>query len=160
MINLYIQIINYDDTTGIYSDDDVLLNVAIGKFQEELVSNDKMDFKFYDFHGDYHKRRTMIKLLPEVCRVENFFDYDRIKTGFGKLLFKDGVYDIETDTFIDSFDCKYTFFHRINRTKPERNEEIMKELEQKLFKDPYIDEDHGLRLKQIIALAIHGGHLN
>lgn len=126
--------------------------------QLQLIQYKNSRKRFYDYSGDYKKMTSLIRALPSQCyKQEKFFTHQKIQTGFGKLLFNDCMYDMDKRVFRD-FDQNITLFARINRCRPIRDKKMIDKVHKIIFEDPYIDLDVGLRLKQEIALGIHGGY--
>jgi hypothetical protein len=113
----------------------------------------------HNYSGNYLKQKILIECLKPKCQIDNYFSHSKIQTGFGKMLFDDGMWDFDNNCFIEGFDPKYTFFDKISRTRPIRDQKMIDKLNKQLFMDPFVDLDHGIRLKQEISLAAHGGHI-
>lgn len=113
----------------------------------------------HNYSGNYLKQKILIECIKPKCQKDNYFSHSEISTGFGKMLFDDGMWDFDNNCFIEGFDSKYIFFDKISRTRPIRDQTMIDKLNKQLFLDPFVDLDHGLRLKQEISLAAHGGHI-
>lgn len=111
--------------------------------------------KLFNYSGVFAKKNCMIKYLPGNCGIEKFFTHSKIESGFGYLSFDDCLYSMD-EGITKSFDPNITLFAKIHRKFPERNQAIIDEVHKLIFEDPYVDYDVAKRLKQEIALAIHG----
>lgn len=156
----------YDITSGLWIDcheDKTALEEVIKKFKTQLIIKQYNEDKrviIHDYWGNVVKRDRMIRCIPSYCNVHKYFNHQRTITGFGKFLFNDGMYDMETNEFIDEFSSKYTFYDKIHRTRPIRNQNIIDNVFKILFQDAFPDEDRDLlqRLLIEIALGVHGGY--
>lgn len=111
-----------------------------------------------NYSGFLNKQDIIIKQLPALLPSVNFCESNIDKT-IGKLLFRDGIYDMTTKQFTKGFDKNLYFSGRINRNFPEaRNEDLIKKLNKLLFEDPFkeTEQDVGIYQKQLIARGIAG----
>ncbi len=111
-----------------------------------------------NYSGFLNKQDIIIKQLPALLHSVNFCENNIDKT-IGKLLFKDGIYDMKTRSFTKGFDKNLYFAGRIDRNFPEiRNEGLIKKLDKLLFKDPFkqTEQDVGDYQKKLIARGIAG----
>lgn len=111
--------------------------------------------KLFNFSGLLARKNCMIKYLPGNCGIEKFFTHSKIESGFGNLSFNDCMYNMDEGIPKD-FDSNITLFAKIHRNFPARNQDKINEVHKIIFEDPYVDFDVAKRLKQEIALAIHG----
>jgi phage/plasmid-associated DNA primase len=84
-------------------------------------------------------------------------------TSRGKLLFSDGIYDFDTNTFTEGFNPSIVFKHRIDRPYPKvRNDEMIATVLKVLFKDTFlVDEMEASHyLRKAIARALYGDYQN
>lgn len=136
----------YDDTTGMWSDDYDILKRAVHKHSKHLLFNiyDENDKKssIRDYGGMVYNIDRMIQCLSNYCLKDNNFIEKNIDTTRNKLLFTDGIYDFNTDTFTKGFDHKVVFIYNIN--KPfvhERNQNNIDLIYKLLFQDPFDEND-------------------
>ena len=127
------------------------------EYYEELkfvqIKNDKEVITNYG--GFVSKNEELIKCLKINCVTDNYFSKEKVLTGFGKLLFNNGMYDMD-EGVLKSFDPNVTLFAKIYRDFPDRDPEMISKVHKLIFEDPYVDMNVALRLKQEIALGIHG----
>ena len=57
----------------------------------------------------------MLSLVGNYVDVDDDFYFNSLDTSRGKLLFQDGIYDFDSDSFQPGFDNKVVFADRINR---------------------------------------------
>lgn len=62
------------------------------------------------------------------------------RSSFGKLLFKNGIYDFKTKKFSEGFDPNIVFFEKISRDFPKRDEDFIQELDKIFFRAPFTQE--------------------
>jgi len=102
-------------------------------------------------------------IVPDTSFVQN-----NIESNIGKLLFKNGIYDFKSNTFVEEFNPEIVFFHKIDRNFPSRNEDIIKWVNHILFENMFEDNKEsnieGLKYKMSdfakagIARAIYGDY--
>lgn len=147
---------------GIWSNKNVDVKKLVHIHKKSLVFNhmSKDDRLLTANYGGNKKTiNDMLYFVSNHCSKSNFFTKN-FSSGFGKLLFRDNLYyDMDTRES-GTADNTIMFFDKIDRDYPIKNEDDIIYVNQKLFIDPYSRPDHGLRLKQEIALAIHGGYYN
>lgn len=133
----------------------------VNTLRNEIVKADLIEETMdgiVNYSGYLYKQDIIIKLVPALLPSVKFCETHIDKT-IGKLLFKDGIYDMPTRTFSRNFDKNLYFAGRIDRNFPEvRNEELIIKLNKILFNDPFKDneQDVGVYQKQLIARAIAG----
>lgn len=153
----------YDDTTGMWSDDYDILKRAVHKHSKHLLFNiyDENDKKssIRDYGGMVANIDKMIKCLTNYCPKDNNFIEKNVDTTRNKLLFTDGIYDFNTDTFTEGFDHKVVFIYNINKPfKHERNQNNIDLIYKLLFQDPFDDDDKPMvnELLKHLACSIAG----
>jgi hypothetical protein len=103
---------------GLWSNESFELDKLIEEFADRMVfrqvAKDGRGVIVHNFGGSTTALEKMIKRIAVHCYDEGFFE--RLQgTGAGKVLFEDGVYDFESDTFTPGFDMGLLFYYRINR---------------------------------------------
>lgn len=144
----------FQEDIGFWSNDEDILRKAI--INANLIE-ETMDGTV-NYSGFLNKQDIIIKQLPALLSTVNFCETHIDKT-IGKLLFKDGIYDMKTKKFIKGFDKKLYFAGRIDRNFPKiRNENLIKKVNKLLFEDPFkeSEQDVGIYQKQLIARGIAG----
>lgn len=145
-------IIVYQDLIGFWSNDPDVLRRAI---VDASLIEETMDGPV-NYSGFLYKQDIIIKQLPSLIPVIDFCESSIDKT-IGKLLFSNGIYNMITRTFTEGFDPSLYFSGRIMRCFPtERNHEYCAIVNKILFQDPFLDNECGIYLKQLVARAIAG----
>lgn len=144
--------------TGLWRNDNIILEQKIqNDFNKQLKFDQIKNGKkvSFNYSGDVAKKNKMINCLSAHCYKKRFFTHSKIKSGFGKIQFENAMYDMDNDEIKD-FTSDIILFSKIDRKFPERDEEKIAMVHKIIFEDPYVDPNVALRLKQEIALAIHG----
>jgi len=144
---------------GLWSGEKKDLLELIDRFHDDLIFlQDTGKFiKKHDYGGNATNIQKMITLLSSKVSVKEF-DYD---TSRGKLLFTDGIFDFDTQTFHEGFDSDIHFTGRIDRSFPStRNSEYEARVHKILFEDPYLIEqtEQAMFFKTAIARALYGDY--
>ena len=149
-------LIVYDQSTGYWSNDPDVLRTAIinANLVEETIEGT------VNYSGYINKQDIIIKQLPALISSTNFCETSIDKT-IGKLLFRNGIYDMVTHSFTKGFDLSLYFAGRITRDFPERDPKYIAIVNKILFEDPFkeTEQESGTYLKQLLARAI-AGHYN
>jgi hypothetical protein len=149
-------VIVFQNETGLWSNDpnDIRKEIIKANLVEETIQGK------VDYSGFLHKQDIIIKLLPGFPGfLPTAFCESHIDKTIGKLLFKDGIYDMPSKTFTKGFNKNLYFAGRIDRDFPtSRNNELISTLNKLLFHDPFLEseQDVGVYQKQLIARAIAG----
>lgn len=149
-------IIVFQNETGLWTNDpnDIRKEIIKANLVEETIQGK------VDYSGYLHKQDIIIKLLPGCpSLIPVTFCESHIDKTIGKLLFKDGIYDMPSNTFTKGFDKGLFFPGRIDRDFPtSRNESLISTLNKLLFQDPFkeSEQDVGVYQKQLISRAIAG----
>jgi phage/plasmid-associated DNA primase len=158
-------IIVFDDKTGLWCNDERILWKYVHQYRKQLVFK-KMTMlgeKTYDYGGNKNNIKNMLCFLSNYCEIEDNFWNNNLDTSKGKLLFKNGIYDFNTNTFTEGFNKDIVFKSRINRNFEEtRNEEDIKYVHKSLFEDPFLDQERkemSIYLKIALARGISGDYL-
>jgi hypothetical protein len=149
----------FDDTIGIWTSDEVVLNRKMVEFGEKLVFRQlgPIGMKVFNYSGDVAHQDRLRRALPSVLPDRKDFFTDRLETSVDKLLFADGIYDFKTSTFTKGFDPEVVFFGAVPRAFPvERNEEAIELVRTKFFRDPFKNPAVGDVLLHFLARGIAG----
>lgn len=111
----------FDKNTGIWSNDESMLDILIAGASNHLQFRqlNKLGILItYDYCGTVKNCKNLKLTLPAVCALtpsctNPFFINEAKQKSFKKLLFKNGIYDFETDTFTEGFDRTIMFFSAI-----------------------------------------------
>ena len=155
----------FDDMIGIWSNRTSVIKRYIIKYEEKLKfyqaqEDDATKYKLFNYAGCERNVANMLKFLPCFCEDETFF-LRRGDSSKGKLLFADGIYNFDSHTFSHGFDKDIVFKDRISRAFPKnRNEELIKEVNTIIFRDPFIEQDYpqANHLKIGLARALYGDY--
>ncbi len=156
----------FDEDRGLWSKDDVAIRKNIVKFEKELkfqqLDNNTGKVKLYNYSGIEKNINNMLKNVPVFCANEDFFK-KHADSSKGKLLFGNGIYDFDTDTFTEGFDPYIVFVNRIDRPFPStRKEEFITKEKKILFEDTFMTEDMEASdfLRIGVARALYGDYLS
>jgi len=143
----------FQEDIGFWSHDTDILR---RKIIEADLKEDTLD-GLVNYSGYVFKQDIIIKQLPSLIPIIPFCERTIDKT-IGKLLFKNGIYDIPTKTFTKGFDKSLYFSGRIDRDFPDRDESLITNINKLLFEDPFLqnEQDVGVYQKSLIARAIAG----
>lgn len=153
------------DETGMWTDDKIAIRRNVNKHTNELTFH-QMDAesgkeRIFDYAGTERNITNMLKNVPALCKADEAFFEDRADTSIGKLLFSDGIYDFDSDTFTPGFDSTITFKHRIRRPFPKhRDESLVNHVRKVLFEDTFLKEDRAASdyLRIGISRALYGDY--
>lgn len=149
----------FDDTTGIWTADETVLNRKMVEFGEKMVFRQQgpMGIKVFNYSGDVAHQDRMRRCLPAVLPDRTDFFKDRMETSVDKLLFADGIYDFLTTTFTPGFDPAVVFFGAVPRPFPKgRNQEDIEFVRTKFFRDPFKNPAVGDALLHFLARGVAG----
>lgn len=159
MINHNGEIFYFNENTGMWENTTDAFITNIIKHHNKLIFLNKATNRYIDYGGIGRNTDQMKRYFTSLISDTKFMS-DRQDSSIGKLLFADGIYDFNTDTFTKGFNKEIIFFKRINRNFPtERNEELISELNKVLFVNAFdIDnnKEAGEYLKKSLCLAIYG----
>lgn len=113
--NIYI----FNEATGVWNNEEEQLNALITQAGNALIfhkNNPKGDGLItYNYSGSVKNRENMKKILPSILeRDDKFLQEGRKKSCF-KLLFRNGIYDFEKQTFYPNFNRSIVFAYAIPR---------------------------------------------
>jgi hypothetical protein len=152
----------FDETTGLWTQDETTLKRWLNKFSWELTFY--QDTLVGEVARDYAgSERNICAMMKNIDRYLAPIDFVKGWAGssIGKLLWENGVYNFDTDTFTPGFDKSILFFGKINRKFPvQRDAELEKYVHKIFFEDPYLVEqqEQAMFYKTGIARAIYGDY--
>lgn len=145
----------FQEDTGMWRSDRPSLERVITHLNGKLVFR-KGD-KVYDYSGSVEKRSALLKMLPSVLPPQDDYFRSRISSDKNKLLFKDGIYDFETDTFTAGFDPNIVFHHSVPRVFPKVIDPAKMEFVDKMcFVEPFRDPLEAIRIRHNLMRAAIG----
>lgn len=152
----------FDDMTGLWSTDETTLKRWLNRFGIKMIFK-KMTatgIRIHNYSGCESSIQAMIKNINRHLEPTDFVA-TRADSAIGKLLFTDGILDMDTGEFTEGFNPNYLFFGRIPRKCPqERDEALIKKVHKILFEDPYLeDQAEQARFYKIgLARALYGDY--
>jgi hypothetical protein len=158
------QVFYFNPETGMWESNDTAFLSAVAQHKPQLIFKQVMPDgteKTFNYGGVIKNIMAMKKFV--ITKLPNGrFMSENADTSYGKLLFKDGIYDFITNTFTKGFDPRIVFNKRIEREFPTvRNEEIIRKVEALLFRDAFNDEDGllaGEYLKKALCMGLIGDY--
>ena len=148
----------FDDETGMWTAETKVLRRYMHRMKHQLIfvtTSAKGEDVFHDFSGDERRVLGVLRSLPAHVPDTNFFE-ETANTSIGKLLFTDGIYDMDTAAFTSGFNPAIVFNRRINRPFPKvRDAARIAEVRRLLFEDPFPDE-HGPVGVHLLSHVAHG----
>lgn len=145
----------FDKRTGMWTDSERAMLAAVHAHKEQLVFFVGADC-IANYGGDLVRVRKLISMIPNHIEEDDTFFMTSLDTSTCNLLYQDGIYDFNTDTFTEGFDPKVVFTGRINRPfNRNLDPAIKKEVEKMLFEDPYTQQQikDGVPLFEKVAYA-------
>jgi hypothetical protein len=113
-----------------------------------------------DYSGDYKKyclmRNYIIDFVPDTKFISTSAGSD-----YGKLLFRNGIYNFTTGQFTAQFDAKCVFLHRIDWDFPTTREEArIKEVGDMLFVNAFSEQhkEAGVFVKKVLTVGLLGDY--
>lgn len=151
----------YNKQTGLWGKDLPTLKQVITNLNGKLVFKQEAatGIKVFDYSGSVDKREKLIKMLPSCLPNQDGYMRSRKHTDIGKLLWADGIYDFKTKTFTEGFNHEIFFTARIPRCYPkERNEEIIKFIQEKTFTNPFLGTGDGELFRHELMRMLYGDY--
>lgn len=155
------QIFLFDVHTGIWSDDEGLLDDKITEAGQNLIFRQVTDKTetIYNYSGVVSRRNNLKSVLCSVLPNKKDYFKDRVDTDIGKLLFANGIYDFKTDTFSLGFNHQIIFKNAIPRDFPntrdlEKEAFVMKTF----FRDPFRNPAVGDIFLHYVARGLSGDY--
>jgi len=130
----------FNAETGMWGCDKATLERVVTSLNGHLVFRQMgaMGVKIYDYSGCVEKRNSLLRMLPAVAPVRDGFLRSKRQSDVNKLLFVDGIYDFETDTFTEGFDPNIVFTARMPRKFPRHQDrEKMDFIRFHTFSEPF-----------------------
>jgi hypothetical protein len=152
----------FDTTTGLWTSSDDNLRRWLNVFEKEMTFTRQTENgpRVYDYAGKESNIQNMLKNINRYLTPVDFIE-ERLNRSTGKLLFADGICDIEAGTFTEGFDPSIFFSARITRKFPqERDEPLIAHVNKLLFQDPYLEEqkEQAHFFKIGLARALYGDY--
>lgn len=164
----------FDETTGMYDNSESAHMVIATKFKDWLYSGkrqveDGVSFikaDGYSYGSNLSKFRAMIPYVKSLS-VDNTWADRTDRSAFGKLLWKNGVYDIKTRQFTKGFDPDIVFHGRIDRnfrtiedlddesSNVPLGQDYVDSIFRRIFTEP-LDNDIGAYYLHILARGLAG----
>lgn len=154
----------YRDDAGVWSNDNNYINRFVDKDMKNMifyVCTDDNKTSIQDYGGRVYNIQNMLSRIANHCPIDNNFVENNIEKGIEKLIFTDGIYDFNTDTFTEGFNINvFSIYHIDKPFIHERNEKIINHVHKLLFEDPFIEEDISVvhELKKHIAASVAGSY--
>jgi phage/plasmid-associated DNA primase len=159
-------ILIFDNNTGMWKRDPNFIKKEIMEsalrlyhisFNEELNEWVRAK-KCSDYSGTISNIEKLYKAL-QINMEDSKFIEKNIESSIGKLLFADGIYDFNTNTFSKGFNSKIIFFNRIERNFPSKpNYGDIRYLEHILFDNLFETEEISNFVKRFITYSIYGDY--
>lgn len=149
----------FNDDTGMWSDEKSALERVITGLNGKLVFRQlgPMGVKVYDYSGCVEKRNALVRILPSVAPQRDGFLRSKLGSDIGKLLFQDGIYDFQTDTFTPGFDPNILFTARMPRRFPvDRDEGKIEFIRHNTFSEPFNNTGDEQTLLHELMRAAYG----
>jgi hypothetical protein len=144
----------FNKSTGLWGDSERTMGAAVHALKEKLVF--KVGKTKLNYGGYATQISKMLSMVPNYIDVDDNFYTDQLDSSRGKLLFADGIYDFDTDSFTPSFDHQVVFAGRIDRNFDRHGTADAKQHVTKvMWADPYTSKQikDGVPLCECIALA-------
>jgi phage/plasmid-associated DNA primase len=158
------EVFYFDIDTGVWSSKKSVARKHARRLRKQLIFYQDVDSgegtREFNYSCKEANFDNMLKWVPVICADDDFIEM-RADSSRGKLLFNDGIYDFETDTFTPGFDPNIVFFYKIHRNFPVvRDPDIMARVHKILFEDPFMpgDSDVVTYLKIALARGIAGDY--
>lgn len=152
----------FDTSKGLWTSEMDSIKELIHRFKDDLIflQDTGKGIKKHNYGGSQVNFTRMLHFVTNEL-PNKVFDFDTSK---GKLLFADGIYDMDTGEFSQGFDPDIHFAGRIDRPFPkadERDFEYEAYVNKILFQDPYLEEqaEQAAFFKTALARALYGDYL-
>lgn len=125
----------------------------------------RMEIKGKDYVGSFANNKLLYKSLMGklmFMKEKHKFMKNNKNNGIGKLLFKDGIYDIKEKIFTPGYNKNIVFFNKIDYNFPGRpSEDKIKFVRKVFFEDGFCEtlQDFGTYLLKAFTMAIYGDYL-
>jgi len=146
----------FNKSTGQWDNSERSLHAAVHQHKSKLVFVTGERGGVANYGGDVTRMQKMLKMVPNHIEQNDDFFASHQDSGLGKLLFADGIYDFETDSFAPEFDPAMVFKGRIGRAFTRHPDpDVKAEVHKVIFQDPYTQKqlDEGVPLAEMVAFA-------
>ncbi len=156
----------FNHSNGLWERGEDAIRGAIVRHASSLVFQEAIGKSTitHNYGGIVGKQNQIIKLLPSIMRDTQFIQ-NNIDTSKGKLLWANGIFDLQTGAFTEGFNSDIVFLARIPRPFPaKRNRLLEASINKALFVIPFSanindrDPEMGRFYKNAIAYAIAGDY--
>lgn len=153
----------FNPDTGMWETGKTAFRCAVARHKTSLIFRvvSPEGERIYNYGGSEKNVSAMEKWIT-TCVPNGRFISDNMDTSFGKLLFKNGIYDFITNEFTEGFNPKIVFNKRITRNyNGKRDEALIMKVEKLLFKDAFDESDGklaGQYLKKALCMGIVGDY--
>lgn len=154
----------FDDSTGMWSTDETLLMRLVLEHKQQLTLFDS-EGQLKNYGGNLTAIKRMLQCIPmHVDQCPDFWEQS-IDSSIGKLLFSDGILDMDTMEFTEGFDSSVVFADRIDRPwNATPDPECVERVRKLLFTDPFTSKQiqQGVPEYQLKALGrtLYGDYLS
>lgn len=150
------QVYVFDETTGIWSSDDKIVSKMITLKGDRLVFTKKGKV-VANFSGSVKMTAKLQTRLSDVVPRYDGCIRRRFNVSRWNLLFKDGVYDLNIDSFTHGFSPNLVFHHNIPMNFPtQRNQGAIDFVRKTLFVEPFEKPEIGEVLLHFLCRALFG----
>lgn len=148
----------FDDLFGIWTSSELILDRYISNCGDKLIFYQRgaVGDLIHNYSGSVKWRQNLKKILPSILPSQDGYFLKRNTSAVGKLLFLNGIYDFETNTFSAGFDENIVFFNSVPRKFPKRMEEDIEFLHDLFFRQPFRNEKVGDTFLHFLARGIAG----
>ena len=118
----------FDETTGQYTTDRVVLDYYITKHANFLLKEERKskDFSEIKSYGRDDSLISNVYIFVKIAARDEEWLERTADTSLGYILFKNGIYNMKTGTFTKGFDPNIVFHDRVPHEFPERNKKDIK----------------------------------
>jgi hypothetical protein len=148
----------FDKQTGMWTSSEAVIRRAITNADIVLKTPTQEGLGVSHFiSANVKSTELLLKKLVDIAPLDDSFFKDRLESAKGKLLFRNGILDMQTRTFSSDFDPSIVFFHAIPRAfNEERNEEHIAYLRRMLFVEPFSTQEVGLAYLHYLMRGVIG----
>jgi hypothetical protein len=153
----------FDESTGMWTSSPSALHAYVARYKDSLVfmqEDTEGKERLHNYGGVVRNIAAMLTLaaakVPDTDKFRAMGD-----SGMGKLLFADGILDLDTKAFTKGFNPNILFLKRIARPYiADVPRETVERLRTLLFSDPFLAEEQvaGTYLLETITRAIYGDY--
>lgn len=133
----------FDDSTGIWSNEEAHLERVITNCKAKLVFKQMgpTGIVKYNYSGSVKNTKNLITKLPSVLPKSDGYMFSKMSSDYGKLLFRDGIYDFTTGSFTKGFDSAVVFKKAMPRNFPTvKDEKVMEDIMKHSFSGSFVSE--------------------